>query len=199
MLTVLSGELKLTRGHYCFMCHDYSDLPVRADIFMHSSSLAAHQNSVLWVVFSPRYVYTRAPARTHAHIHIFIWRKRMREKAMKSYNIEDFLLKYDEFRQLVFTQQRNALICTIAIRFTMYFWLNNALRRNAVFLEWDILFKPSKPALLSPSLSRPTVIPFSFANKLSPVHLFTPPAQQPCKSVCGFVGGWQEWCLFSAS
>lgn len=81
----------------------------------------------------------------------------------------------------------------------LYFWLNNALRRNAVFLEWDILFKPSKPALLSPSLSGPTVIPFSFANKLSLVHLFTPPAQQPCKSVCGFVGGWQEWCLFSAS
>lgn len=40
MLTVLSRELKLTRGHYCFMCNDYSDLPVRADIFMHSNSLA---------------------------------------------------------------------------------------------------------------------------------------------------------------
>lgn len=51
MLTVLSREMKPAHGHYCFMCHDYSDLPVRADIFMHANSLAARENSVSWVVF----------------------------------------------------------------------------------------------------------------------------------------------------
>lgn len=40
-----------------------------------------------------------------------------------------------------------------------------------MFLERDIIFKAAKPASLSPSLSGPIVIPFSFANKLSLVHL----------------------------